>query len=39
MASSLAVCEAAQAGGKTLGESVAEFAWYRGVVDTRPPSR
>jgi hypothetical protein len=31
--------EAAQVGGKALGESVAEFAWDRGVVHTRSPSR
>jgi hypothetical protein len=31
--------EAAQVGGKALGESVAKFAWDRGVVGTRSPSR
>jgi len=31
--------EAAQVGGKALGESVAEFAWDRGVVGTCSPSR
>lgn len=31
--------EAAQVGGKLLGESVAEFAGDRGVVGTRSPSR
>jgi hypothetical protein len=33
------ILEAAQVGGKALGELVAEFGWDRGVVDTRPPSR
>jgi hypothetical protein len=31
--------EAAQVGGKALGESVAEFAWDRGVVVPRSPGR
>jgi hypothetical protein len=31
--------EAAQVGGKALGESVAQFAWDRGVVGPRSPSR
>jgi hypothetical protein len=31
--------EAALVGGKAVGESVAEFGWDRGVVDTRLPSR
>ena len=31
--------EAAQVGGKALGEPVAEFAWDRAVVGTRSPGR
>jgi len=31
--------EAAQVGGKAPGESVAKFAWDRGVICARSPSR
>jgi hypothetical protein len=31
--------EAAQVGGKALGESVAEFAWDGAVVGARSPGR
>jgi hypothetical protein len=33
------ILEAAQVGGKALGEPVAELAWDRGVVGTRSPGR